>query len=90
MIDNLTTLFVTLMALYACVRAIKLDRRLPWFETRSMFEKAKAEQAPVDNRPVGDGTQSVVPGRAIEPWRGTASGNTPYGSAVRATDPRLK
>jgi hypothetical protein len=40
MIDNFSILFSTLMVLYIILRAAKLDRVRPWFETRSMYEKA--------------------------------------------------
>ena len=90
MIDLLTTFLVTVMALYACVRAIKLDRQLPWFETRSMYEKAKASQAPVEDKRAWTGTQPASAGKAVEPWRGKAAENDPYGAAVRSSDPRRK
>jgi hypothetical protein len=45
MIDNFSILFSTLMMLYVIWRAVKLDRTRPWFETRSMYEKAQPQAA---------------------------------------------
>ena len=90
MIDLLTTFLVTVMALYACVRAIKLDRQIPWFETRSMYEKAKASVVKGEDKRAWARTEPASAGRAIEPWRGKAAENDPYGAAVRSSDPRLK
>ena len=45
MIDNFAILFSTLMVLYVVWRAVKLDRVRPWFETRSMYEKALPQAA---------------------------------------------
>ena len=47
MIDNATILFTTLMTVYVLYRAVRLDRALPWFETRSMYEKRIAKSGPV-------------------------------------------
>ncbi len=41
MIDRFTIMFSTLMTLYIIVRAAKLDRILPWFETKWLYEQAK-------------------------------------------------
>ncbi len=41
MIDIFTTLLSTLVAVYVCYRAIKLDRILPWFETKRMYDEAQ-------------------------------------------------
>jgi hypothetical protein len=45
MIDNFSILFSTLMTMYIVWRAARLDRVLPWFETRSMFEKRAPQEA---------------------------------------------
>ena len=45
MIDNFCILFSTLMMMYVIWRAVKLDRVRPWFETRSMYEKAQPQAA---------------------------------------------
>ena len=45
MIDNFAILFTTLAILYVMVRAAKLDRVLPWFETRSLYEQAQRQAA---------------------------------------------
>jgi hypothetical protein len=41
MIDLFTTLLSTLVAVYVCFKAIKLDRSLPWFETRRLYDEAQ-------------------------------------------------
>jgi hypothetical protein len=44
MIDNFSILVSTLMVLYIIWRAAKVDRVRPWFETRSLYEKAHPEE----------------------------------------------
>ncbi|MFI4981813.1 MAG: hypothetical protein ACHQIO_15825 [Nevskiales bacterium] len=45
MIDNFAILFSTLMVMYIVWRAAKLDRVRPWFETRSLYDKAQPREA---------------------------------------------
>jgi hypothetical protein len=40
MIDITTTLLSTLAAIFVCYQAIKLDRTLPWFETKRLYDEA--------------------------------------------------
>ncbi|MFI4981549.1 MAG: hypothetical protein ACHQIO_14480 [Nevskiales bacterium] len=39
MINVFSQLVSTLMVMYIVLRAVKLDRVLPWFETRSLYEQ---------------------------------------------------
>jgi len=45
MIDNFCILVSTLMVMYIVLRAAKLDRVRPWFETRAMYEKDQPKAA---------------------------------------------
>jgi hypothetical protein len=45
MINLLSILFSTGMVIYIVVRAAKLDRNRPWFETRSIYEQEQAREA---------------------------------------------
>jgi hypothetical protein len=45
MIDIFSQLFSTLMVMYIVLRAVKLDRVLPWFETRSLYERGLPREA---------------------------------------------
>jgi hypothetical protein len=45
MIDIASILFSTLMVVYIIVRAAKLDRVRPWFETRSLYEQGLSREA---------------------------------------------
>jgi hypothetical protein len=45
MIDNFSILVSTLMVIYVVWRAAKLDRVLPWFETRSLYDQAQPREA---------------------------------------------
>ncbi|MDE2576725.1 MAG: hypothetical protein KGL55_15595, partial [Rhodospirillales bacterium] len=60
MIDKFTTMFSTLMVLFVIIRAARLDRILPWFETRWQQEQrmktaagARKGGAPGGDRPAG-------------------------------------
>jgi hypothetical protein len=44
MISLFAIVFSAGMALYITLRAAKLDRMLPWFETRSMFEQERRRE----------------------------------------------
>jgi hypothetical protein len=62
MIDNFCILFSTLMVMYIIVRAAKLDRVRPWFETRAMYEKAQPQAAAASKKaakPAGAGKPRV-------------------------------
>ena len=63
MINDFSILVSTLMVMYIVLRAVKLDRVLPWFETRSLFERgltgeAAARQA-AKSKPAGRGKPRV-------------------------------
>jgi hypothetical protein len=45
MINLFAILFSTGMVMYIVVRAAKLDRIRPWFETRSIYEQEQAREA---------------------------------------------
>jgi hypothetical protein len=45
MIDNFSILVSTLMVMYIIWRAARMDRVRPWFETRSLYEKAHPQEA---------------------------------------------
>jgi hypothetical protein len=45
MIDIFSILFSTLMVMYIILRAAKLDRVRPWFETRSLHEQSLQREA---------------------------------------------
>jgi len=45
MIDDFSILVSTLMVLYIIWTAAKMDRVRPWFETRSLYEKAHPQEA---------------------------------------------
>ncbi len=45
MIDIASILFSTLMVMYIVLRAVKLDRIRPWFETRSLYEAGLSREA---------------------------------------------
>ena len=45
MIDITSILFSTLMVMYVVWRAAKLDRVLPWFETRALHEQGRPREA---------------------------------------------
>jgi hypothetical protein len=45
MIDNATILFTTLLAVYVIYRAAKLNRILPWFETKTLYEQRMRQEA---------------------------------------------
>ena len=45
MIDNFAILFSTIMVMFIIVRAARLDRVRPWFETRSLFEQEQKREA---------------------------------------------
>jgi hypothetical protein len=68
MIDKFTIMFSTLMVLYIILRAAKLDRTLPWFETKSLYEQAKnkldaARQAAFRGR--GQTAAAPLAGRSV-------------------------
>lgn len=44
MIDLFTILFSTVMTVYIILRAAKLNRVLPWFETKSLYEQTMKKQ----------------------------------------------
>ena len=70
LIDNATILFCTVMAVYVCMRAVKLDRMLPWFETRSLWERA-AKNRPAA-KPAANGKRMPALAAApqpVVPWR---------------------
>ncbi len=92
MIDIATILFTTLLALYVCYRATKLDRLLPWFETRSMFEREKLRVAATKERQTGKAVSVVAPGvPGQDAWRaGEARKLDPYSAAQRAGDRRRR
>jgi hypothetical protein len=58
MIDKFTIMFSTLMTFYVILRAAKLDRLLPWFETKWLYEQAQktAAAAKAAKAAVKDGT----------------------------------
>ncbi|MDQ2803230.1 MAG: hypothetical protein M3Y41_11280 [Pseudomonadota bacterium] len=62
MIDNLTILSTTLAILFVVVRALRLDRTMPWFQARSEPDPKPAAE-PRDRR------RQVAP--APPPWRRT-------------------
>lgn len=45
MIDNFAILFSTLMVMFIVIRAARMDRERPWFETRSLYEQEQKRQA---------------------------------------------
>jgi hypothetical protein len=47
MIDDFTLLFSTLMALYVAIRAARLNRLRPWFETRPRNEEVRPPRTAV-------------------------------------------
>jgi len=63
MIDNFSILSSTLMVLYIVWRAAKLDRVLPWFETRAIYEqelpRAAAAHAAAQRKTGGGGKPRV-------------------------------
>lgn len=59
MIDNFTILFTTLAILYVVVRAAKLDRILPWYETRSLHEFAQKQAAEAAKKAAAKARQPV-------------------------------
>jgi len=44
MINVFSILFSTVMVMYIVLRAAKLDRVRPWFETRSIYEQEQARE----------------------------------------------
>jgi len=44
MINDVSIVISTVMVMYIVWRAIRFDRTLPWFETRSLYEQAKAQR----------------------------------------------
>ena len=91
MIDIATILLCTLLALYVCVHAARLDRTVPWFETRAMFDRARARAAAVAGRRAGGAVAVAEPDMPREDaWRdGADARQNPYGAGQRARDPRL-
>jgi len=65
MIDNFAILFSTLMVMFVVWRAAKLDKSLPWFETRSIYEQKQprdaAARAAAAKRKAGGGGKPRVP-----------------------------
>jgi hypothetical protein len=45
MINLFAILISTTMVMYVVVRAVKLDRMRPWFETRSIYEQEQKREA---------------------------------------------
>ena len=72
LIDNATVLFCTVMAVYICMRAVKLDRMLPWFETRSMWERANKDKPAAKPKSGGKRMPALAAAAAeqpVVPWR---------------------
>ena len=68
MINGVAILISTIMVMYIVVRAVKLDRMRPWFETRSIYEQEqKREEAA--RRAANDKT---VSGRRSHPFAGAS------------------
>ena len=68
MINLFAILISTGMVMYIVVRAVKLDRMRPWFETRSIYEQEQKREAAV-RRAADDKT---VPGRRSRPFGGAS------------------
>lgn len=51
MIDNFTILASTLLVVYVLLRAAKLNRILPWFETKSLYEQRMKLEPPAQDTP---------------------------------------
>jgi hypothetical protein len=47
MIDNATIVISTVLVVYVIWQAVRLDKLLPWFESRSMYDKAKGQEGKV-------------------------------------------
>jgi hypothetical protein len=45
MIDNATILLTTMLVVFVIYRAAKLNRLLPWFETKSLYEQRMKQEA---------------------------------------------
>jgi len=45
MIDNFAILFSTVMVMFIVIRAARMDRVRPWFETRSLYEQEQRREA---------------------------------------------
>ena len=58
MIDKLTLLFSTLMVVYVVLRAAKMNRTLPWFETKSVDALPAAHHAAASGPVAGPGVGS--------------------------------
>ena len=63
MINDFSILVSTLMVMYIVWRAVKLDRVLPWFETRSLYERRVPREAAAreaaKRKPAGSGKPRV-------------------------------
>ncbi|MFI4983179.1 MAG: hypothetical protein ACHQIO_22740 [Nevskiales bacterium] len=59
MIDIFSQLFSTVMVMYIVLRAVKLDRVLPWFETRSLYERGLGRVAAAKRKTAGGGKPRV-------------------------------
>jgi hypothetical protein len=68
MINLFAILISTAMVMYVVVRAVKLDRMRPWFETRSIYEQEQKREA-ATRRAANDKT---VSGRRSHPFAGAS------------------
>jgi hypothetical protein len=68
MINNFAILFSTAMVMYIVWRAAKLDRVLPWFETRSLYEQTLQRQRLAD----GAAKRTGIFGRQSPPPSGAS------------------
>jgi len=68
MINDFSILVSTLMVMYIVLRAVKLDRVLPWFETRSLYERSRSQEAAAREaakRKAADGGKPRVPAELL-------------------------
>ena len=64
MINLLAILLSTGMVMYVVIRAAKLDRIRPWFETRSLYEQEQRREREVPKNKIHLGRRSDFSGRA--------------------------